>query len=187
MDRSTRQAALLATAVAIPLAVIVVLLSFWRFSPDEPKAAPATSAPAPQATTPVTMTAPTLSPRATTLCRALLSQLPQALRDRAQRPVTAGTEQNAAYGDPAITLACGVPAPTFPQTDLVSLLDKVCWHDVVTPDATVLTTVDREVTIQVTVPKSYEAAGQWAIVFSNPIIETVPKLATPPAGCAGSA
>jgi hypothetical protein len=165
----------------------VALLSFWRFSPDEPKAAPATSAPAPQATTPVPMTAPALTPRAATLCRALLSQLPQTVRDRAQRPVTAGTEQNAAFGDPAITLACGIPAPTYPPTDLVSLLDKVCWHDVQTPDATVLTTVDREVTIQVTVPKAYEAAGQWAIVFSNPIIETVPKLPSPPAGCAGSA
>ncbi|HEV7707554.1 MAG TPA: DUF3515 family protein [Asanoa sp.] len=186
MDRSTRQAALIATAVALPLALIVVLLSFWRFSPDDPKAAPATPSPAAQATTPVPMAAPALSPRAATLCRALLSQLPQTIRDRAQRPVTAGTEQNAAYGDPAITLACGIPAPTFPPTDLVNLLDKVCWHSADTAGGTVLTTVDREVPIQVTVPKSYEAAGQWAIVFSNPVIETVPKMATPPAGCAGS-
>jgi hypothetical protein len=186
VDRSTRQAALIATAVAIPLAVIVALVSFWQFSPDEPAAAPATPSPSAQATTPVRMAAPALSPRAETLCRALLSQLPTALRDRPQRPVTDGQEQNAAYGDPAITLACGIPAPTFPPTDLVNLLDKVCWHAADNPDATVLTTVDREVAIQVTVPRSYEAAGQWAIVFSKPIIETVPKMKTPPAGCAGS-
>jgi hypothetical protein len=186
VDRSTRQAALIATAVAVPLAVLVALLSFWRFSPDAPQAAPTSPAPGPQATTPVRMSAPPLSPRAATLCRALLSQLPTAVRDRPQRPVTEGTEQNAAYGDPAITLACGIPAPTFPPTDLVNLLDRVCWHAADTPDATVLTTVDREVPIQVRVPRSYEAAGQWAIVFSKPIIETVPKLATPPAGCAGS-
>ncbi|MDG4823534.1 DUF3515 family protein [Asanoa sp. WMMD1127] len=185
MDRSTRQAALIATAVAIPLAVIVALVSFWQFSPDEPAAAPPT--PGPQATTPVRMAAPALSPRAETLCRALLSQLPTTLRDRPQRPVTEGQEQNAAYGDPAITLACGIPAPTFPPTDLVSLFDRVCWHAADKADATVLTTVDREVPIQVTVPKTYEAAAQWTIVFSKPIIETVPKLATPPSGCAGSA
>ncbi|MEV0716748.1 DUF3515 family protein [Asanoa sp. NPDC050611] len=186
MERSTRQAAIIATAVAIPLAVLVVLVSFWQFSPDEPAAAPASPSPVPQATTPVPMTAAKLTPRAETLCRALLSQLPTALRDRPQRPVTEGTEQNAAYGDPAITLACGIPAPTYPPTDLVSLFDRVCWHAAETPEATVLTTVDREVPIQVTVPKAYEAAAQWTVVFSKPIIETVPKMATPPTGCAGS-
>jgi hypothetical protein len=186
VERSTRQAAIIATAVAIPLAVLVALLSFWRFSPDEPEAAPASPSPGPQATTPVQMTAAKLSPRAETLCRALLSQLPTALRDRPQRAVTEGTEQNAAYGDPAITLACGIPAPTYPPTDLVSLFDRVCWHAAEGPDATVLTTVDREVPIQVTVPKAYEAAAQWTVVFSKPIIETVPKMANPPTGCAGS-
>jgi hypothetical protein len=186
MERTTRQAALVATAVALPLAVLAALLSFWHFSPDEPAAAPSKS-PVPQATTPVTMAAPALTPRAATVCRALLSKLPPALRDRAQRPVTAGPEQNAAYGDPAITLACGIPAPAFAPTDYVNLLDKVCWHSAETAGTTVLTTVDREVTIQVTVPTAYEAAGQWTIVFSNPIIETVPRLATPPTGCAGSA
>ncbi|GAA1890152.1 DUF3515 family protein [Asanoa iriomotensis] len=186
MDRSTRQAAIIATAVALPLALVVALLSFWRFSPGEPTAAPASPTPGPQATTPVTMPAAKLSPRAETLCRALLSQLPTAVRDRQQRPVTEGTEQNAAYGDPAITLACGIPAPTFPPTDLVSLFNRVCWHASETPEATVLTTVDREVPIQVTVPKAYEAPAQWTVVFSKPIIETVPKMPTPPTGCAGS-
>ncbi|GIF73094.1 DUF3515 family protein [Asanoa siamensis] len=186
MERSTRQAAIIATAVAIPLAVLVALVSFLKFSPDEPKAAPPSPPAAPQATTPVPMTAAKLSPRAETLCRALLSQLPTTVRDRPQRPVTEGTEQNAAYGDPAITVACGIPAPNFPPTDLVSLFDRVCWHAAEGAASTVLTTVDREVPIQVTVPKAYEAAAQWTIVFSKPIIETVPKMATPPSGCAGS-
>lgn len=184
MDRTTRHAALVATAVALPLAVLVALLSFWRFSPDEPAAAPTPSAsPSPQANTPVPMAAPALAPQPAIWCRALLSKLPPAVRDRQQRPVTAGAEQNAAYGDPAITVACGIPAPSFPPTDYVNLLDRVCWHSAETADATVLTTVDRQATVQVTVPKAYEAAGQWAIVFANPIIETIPQLAAPPTGC----
>jgi GNAT superfamily N-acetyltransferase len=36
-----------------------------------------------------------------------VSQLPATVRDLTQRPVTAGAEQNAAYGDPALTVACG--------------------------------------------------------------------------------
>jgi len=188
MDRTTRQAAVIATAVALPLALIVALLAFWQLSPDEPDtASPSPSAtPAPAATTPVTMAAPPLTPRAETLCRALLSKVPAELRDRAQRPVTAGPEQNAAYGDPAITLACGIPAPEIPPTDLVNLFDRVCWHSAETAEATVLTTVDREVTVQVTVPRAYEGPAQWTIPFSKPVIETIPRLAEAPTGCAGS-
>jgi len=189
-DRATRQAATWATMVALPLTVIVALTALSRLAPDDP-AGPAGSATAPRTsasaaalpTTPVQMSAPQLGERAGIVCRALLSQLPGTLRDLRQRPVTAGAEQNAAYGEPPITVACGVPAPTFPPTDLVYPLDGVCWHAAERPDATVWTTVDREVAVRVSVPRHYEEPGQRVIGLADPLIETVPATETAPTGC----
>jgi hypothetical protein len=192
-DRTTRQAAIWATVVALPLTVIVALAAISRLTPagpdDDPQAGsdPSASASvAPVPTTPVQMAAPALDERAEVVCRALLSQLPSTLRDLRQRRVSAGAEQNAAYGEPPITVACGVPAATFAPTDLVYPLDGVCWHAVEQPEATVWTTVDREIPVQVTVPGAYEEPGQWVIAFADTLIETVPSDAdAAPRGCRG--
>ncbi|SDY55568.1 Protein of unknown function [Micromonospora pattaloongensis] len=190
-DRTTRQAALWATAVAVPVAALVAVFAINQLSPEEPAAAPtpspsvSASAPRPQSSAPVAMAAPPLADRAGTVCRALLSRLPAQVRDLSQRPVTAGHEQNAAYGDPAVTVACGIPLPSFPPTDLVYPLDRVCWHAGQRPDATVWTTVDREVPVQVTIPKTYDEPGQWVIPFSAPVIAAVPSAKTIPTGCGG--
>ena len=187
MDRTTRQAALWATAVAVPLTLIVAVVAIVTARPDGSAAAePSPTPPRPQSTTPVEMAAPALSTRAATVCRALLSRLPGSIRELHQRPVTEGAEQNAAYGDPAITVACGVPMPSIPPTDLVYALSRVCWHSADRPDATEWTTVDREVPVRVTVPKRYDQPGQWTIAFSDPVIAAVPSLKQIPTGCGGS-
>lgn len=190
-DRTTRQAAIWATVVALPLTVIVALAAISRLTPADPAADPqagadpsASASVAPVPTTPVQIAAPALDERAEIVCRALLSQLPGTLRDLRQRPVSAGAEQNAAYGEPPITVACGVPAATFAPTDLVYPLDGVCWHAAEQPDATVWTTVDREIPVQVTVPATYDEPGQWVIAFADTLIETVPSDAdAAPRGC----
>lgn len=186
--RTTRLAALVATLVAVPVTVLVAALAITHLSPDQsaaPQASSSASAPTANATGPVPMTVYTLDERAEVICRALLAKLPDTLRDLPQRPVTAGPEQNAAYGEPPITLACGIPLPSIPPTDLVYPLDKVCWHAGDRPDATVWTTVDREVPVQVTVPKSYAEPGQWVISFSKPVEEAVPRAEEIPTGCGG--
>src|SRR5436305_2272065 len=137
-DPVTRNAARWAAAVALPIAVIAGLLSYRALTgAAKPPGAPS---PAPQSTLPVTMSAPALADRPATVCRALLSQLPGALRDRPRRPVTAGAEQNAAYGDPAITLGCGAgPPPSPPPDATVYNLSGVCWYPVPGPDTTAWT------------------------------------------------
>lgn len=190
-DRLSRRAALWATMAATPLALLAGLGVFAAMSDsasDGPAADPEVSASpsaSPQATGPVTVAAPKLAERAELVCRALLSRLPDRLRDRVRRPVTAGPEQNAAYGDPAITLSCGAPAATFPPTDEVYLLDRVCWHAARTAQGTVWTTVDREVPVRVTMPPAYAEPGQWVIEFSAPMIAAVSPIDQPPGGCAG--
>lgn len=186
-DRTTRQAARWATIVALPLAVLVGFSAFSRLNPGEPGAGPAPSPTAarPQSSALVTMDAPALAERPATVCRALLSRLPASLRDLAQRPVTAGSEQNAAYGDPALTVACGIPSPSFAPTDDVWLVNRVCWHAADQSDAMVLTTVDREVPVQVTVPRVYEQALQWVAPVSESVVAAIPSAKTIPSGCGG--
>lgn len=186
-DPVTRQAAIVATLVALPVTVLVAIFAINQFSPEptDPETEPTASAPGPQPTAAVSMAAPALDERSEVICRALLAQLPERVRDREQRPVTAGHEQNAAYGEPPITLACGIPMPELPPTDLVYPLDKVCWHADERSDATVWTTVDREVPVQVTVPRSYDEPGQWVIPFSGPVGAAVPAAEEIPTGCGG--
>ncbi|MEU2611744.1 DUF3515 family protein [Micromonospora sp. NPDC007271] len=203
-DRSTRSAALWATLIAVPVTVAVAGFTFAKLSPEEPAATPSASATAvrPQSTTPVEMPAPPLAERPATVCRALMSQLPASVRDLQQRPVTAGAEQNAAYGDPALTVACGgtprlelcpSPAPgastdqpadgCISATGHVWRVNGVCWYTVEQADGAVLTAVDREVPVRVRLPKTYEQPLKWVTSISDTIVATVPSAETAPSGC----
>ncbi|MFE9189135.1 DUF3515 family protein [Micromonospora sp. NPDC007208] len=184
-DRTMRGAALLATLIALPITLLVAVLAFSKLSPGTPAAAPTPSATTArvQSTAPVEMAAPALAARPATVCRALLSQLPASIRDLAQRPVTAGPEQNAAYGDPALTVACGGTEPAFPSTDEVWTVNQVCWHLAEQADAAVLSTVDRETLITVRVPRSYEQPLQWLPTISSTIVASVPSGGAIPSGC----
>ncbi|MEJ3744201.1 DUF3515 family protein [Actinomycetes bacterium KLBMP 9797] len=186
MDRTTRQAALWATVVAVPLTALVAVFAINAFAAEpDPEPTPSATTPGPRSTAPVALAAPALSVRAATVCRALTSQLPATVQDLAQRPVTAGPEQNAAYGDPAITVSCGGAPVSFPPDTELWVLSGVCWHLAERSDATVWTTVDREVPVRVTVPRAYEEAAQRTIAFSPTIVATVPSLTTLPSGCRG--
>ncbi|TDC78517.1 DUF3515 family protein [Micromonospora sp. KC606] len=186
-DPASRKAALIATLVAVPVTVAVGGLILARLAPDPPAAAPsptATTARA-QSSAPVEMAAPALDARTATVCRALMSQLPGSVRDLTQRAVTAGAEQNAAYGDPALTVACGGAEPAFPATDDVWTVNRVCWHARQENDAMVLTTVDRETAVTVTVPGAYEQPLQWVAPISDTIVASVPSGGDVPSGCTG--
>ncbi|GIJ20078.1 DUF3515 family protein [Micromonospora lutea] len=184
-DRTNRSAALIATAVAVPVALLVGAFALSNVSPDEPAAAPQPSAttPGPVSAAPVEMAAPQLGERPTVFCRALLSQLPDSYRDLPQRPVSAGPEQNAAYGDPAITVACGGDEPSVKPDDHLYLVNSVCWYAVEGPDATELTTVDRKTPVTLRVPHFYGEALQWASPVSATIVESIPSSGAAPSGC----
>jgi len=185
-NQTSRGAARWATLVAVPLALLAGLAVFagmGGFGRDAATPEPTPTTTAPPATGPVQATATALTPRAATVCRTLVSRLPGDLRGQARRPVTAGPQQNAAYGDPAITISCGGPPPAFAPTDLVYPLDHVCWHAAESTEATIWTTVDRELPIRVRVPRIYGQPGQWVIVLSAPVLATVPAIPKPPNGC----
>jgi hypothetical protein len=185
-DRTTRGAARLAALIALPIAVLAGFIAFRSLaglSSTAPSAAPTSASPGPRSTAPVPMAAPALAEAPATACRALLAQLPDQLRDLARRPVTAGPEQNAAYGDPAITLSCGVPPPSLPPTAEVYVESGVCWYPQQGKHDSAWSTLDRQVPVTVTVPGSYDEPGQWVNEFSAPVAAALRSVADLPAGC----
>jgi hypothetical protein len=172
--RPVPSAARIATLAALPVALVAGLTAFWALGgfpgrADKPSAAA------------VLAEAPQLAPSPATVCRALVSQLPDVLGGLARRPVTAGSEQNAAFGDPAIVLSCGVPQPAVPADAQLIGLSNVCWFPQERPDATVWHSVDRAVALSVVVPKA--ADGSWLVNLSAPIVATVPATAPGPVHC----
>jgi Protein of unknown function (DUF3515) len=185
-DRTMRSAALWATVIAVPVAVLAGLLIFTKIVPETGSAAPSPSItqPAVVPAAPVQMAAPKLAARPAEVCLAVTSQLPVKVRDLAARKVSAGPEQNAAYGEPPLTVACGVAQPKMCaslddsgtgcvplDTELLNM-NKVCWYASQQGDAAVFTTMDREVPVQVTVPKQYAQPAQWANEFSDIVVKT---------------
>jgi hypothetical protein len=195
-DRTTRTAALWATVVAVPVAVLVGLVIFWQIWPED-AATPAATAttPAVVPSTPVDMAAPPLSEHVAAVCLALTSQLPATVRNLPARKVSAGPEQNAAYGEPPLTVACGVARPVMCETlgatggcvpldtELLNM-NGVCWVPVASARSTTFTTMDREVPVQVTVPADYAQAAQWANEFSDAVLKTDKSITEGvPSGC----
>jgi hypothetical protein len=174
-DPIRRRAATIATLVAVPVALAVLLISVFVFG-----GAPS---PDPVPTSPVTVAQRELSPEVTGLCQAVIADLPDTAAGQARRPVTAGSEQNAAYGDPPIILECGTTLPTVGDTDLVYPLSGVCWYSVTEADRSVWTTVDRTVPVTVTVPGPADGAAQFVIPFSEAIAANLPLRDTIPTGC----
>ncbi|WP_229076691.1 DUF3515 domain-containing protein [Actinoplanes sp. DH11] len=195
-DPVTRAAALWATVVAVPVAVIVGIVAFIAIKPDNSDKNDEVAA-LPVPSTAVQVDAPQLGERATQVCLAVTSQLPVKIRELSARPVSAGPEQNAAYGEPPITVACGVPAPVMceslddetpgcvPLDTELLIMNRVCWYAKPGADAATITTMDREVPVAVTVPNRYENPAQWANEFSDTIVKTVKSqpLDRMPSGC----
>jgi hypothetical protein len=171
----------IATLVAIPVALLAGALAYFGLrSVGSPATRPSAG---PAATGPVAVAAPALDEPTATVCRALVAALPNALGRRVRRPVSAGSEQNAAYGDPAVTLSCGAPAVQVPEGDQVWVLSGVCWYAKQDATGQVWTTVDRGVPVRVAVPKVYDPPGQVVTYFSDPIANSVPATPSPPTGC----
>lgn len=171
-DPERRRAARTATIIAVPVALLVGLGSLWAFGafsrPD---------------TGPVEMPARTLTEETAEVCRAIIADLPSSVAGSERRPVTAGAEQNAAFGDPPVTLACGTEQPSVELTATVFTLNGVCWYSQTRPDETVWTTIDRMVPVTVTTPGRAEGSSQTVIAFSEPVRSADPAAETAPTGC----
>jgi hypothetical protein len=178
-DPAARQAARIATAVSVPVVLMIALGSVWAFGGFSSAAPAKPSTATPTSSSQVTVPARDLATNDVGVCRQLIASLPAGVGSRARRPVT-GPEQNAAYGDPPLTVQCGVPAPSVAPSQELYLVSGVCWATQTSSTQTVWTTVDRIVPISVTIP-----GGPTSIVaaFSAAITGNVPVAANVPSGC----
>lgn len=181
-DPTSRSAARLATLVALPIALVAGLLSLWKFGAFDGPAAPGPTPTVP-ATGPVSLPAPSLGAEPAAVCRAVIDHLPPDVNGAARRPVIAGANQNAAYGEPPITLACGAVQPSVAPLDSVYPLSGVCFAPVSGPSGTVWTTVDRQVPVAITVPGPAAGSAQSVIPFAVAIDAGDPPKSAVPAGC----
>lgn len=101
---------------------------------------------------------PSPSPATQAACVKVVSALPlQLTAALTPRRVDTDSAFVRAWGNPAVVLRCGVNAPstlTPANGESLFAINDVNWLPVQTADATVFTSVDRSVTVEVTVPKA---------------------------------
>ena len=113
-------------------------------------------------------------------CARLIGALPDALSggELRRRPVTTDADRTAAWGDPAVLLRCGVPAPErLSEPFQLGPLDR----DLVTFNvrdvgaAFLYTSVERTVNVSVQVPDAYP--GTTLQPLTAPILDMLPLAA----------
>lgn len=163
--------ALLATAVALPVTVVLILL-FARLGggdDDAPEVAPGTPTAVALPAIPVAPP-PALAEPAQKACQELISALPTTLGNRPARPVQSSSPYVAAWGDPAVVLRCGVARPaTFKPDSEVFDISGVRWFPVTAGSSTVWTVVNKPVYVEVTAPttEASDPAARLATAVSR--------------------
>ncbi|MGH8791399.1 MAG: DUF3515 family protein [Stackebrandtia sp.] len=185
--RSDRKlAATIATVVAVPATIAAAVGIYALISPeaaDDPdsgvREAPSES---------VSLEIPELSEDEFEVCRALVTEVPETLGDLEQRATTGAAgaaEISAAWGEPPVSLRCGVAAVDVPLNADVYRLGKTCWYAVEGEAGVAWTTVDRKVPVEVTTPDDYEGPGQLVQGLSEAVDEKAPPADAEdvPSGC----
>lgn len=131
------------------------------------------SAAAPQATGPVDVPVPSVAPAARTLCADLLASLPDEVDPGVdRRPVSGDKTLTAAWGDPPVTLECGVPAPDRPEEPV--FVNGVAWSVRDIGAGFRWTTRDRAVHVAVDIPSAYENGAEIVNPLSGPVAQAIP-------------
>jgi hypothetical protein len=181
-----RRTTIIGAVIAAPFALLATVATFSVLNPGAvnptPSPGPGRSGVRVGATSAVPMAAPRLSPDQSRACLAFISQLPAQLRDLPARRVSDGPEQNAAFGDPPLTIQCGAKEAQPEPTAKIWIISGVCWYAQTRETATVWETLDRKVPVAVTIPPAYapagEASGQWVAALSAPLVSAMPSKKT---------
>jgi hypothetical protein len=114
-------------------------------------------------------------------CAALLDALPDQIDPGVERrAVSPDSGRTAAWGDPAVTLECGVPAPERLEPPVI--VNGVDWTVRDVGPGFRWTTSGRAVNIAVTLPDHYENGVELIFPISPAVEQTVPAA---PGGVAG--
>ena len=175
-----RRAAVLATLIALPVTLALVLL-FARLGGADPEPAPTPTPTGPAALPPVAVDAPpTPDAAGQRACQELISALPTQLGDRPARPVRSSSPYVVAWGEPPVVLRCGVARPpSFLSTVEVQDINGVTWFPERRGGTTAWTVVDRTVYVEVLAP--VEDASTAPARLSAPVARALAREALDPA------
>ncbi|RZU32763.1 DUF3515 domain-containing protein [Blastococcus saxobsidens] len=182
-----RRAALLTTAITLPVVIALVVLVNVLGDPSggDPAAGPAEidgAAPVRPEDLPVLrLDVPEVTPEAEAACPAVMGTLPLELAGEPSRRVQSDTPYVYAWGDPAVVLTCGVDRPEgWVVTASAIQINGVQWHvDTSDPATTVWTAVDRPVHVEVRLPAGVDSAPVTALTV--PLAEALPYQEPQPA------
>ena len=119
--------------------------------------------------------APNPDPQTAKLCRSLIRDLPSTVDDQGKREVKPDSGLTAAWGHPAITLACGVgkPAGMNPGSRCWEV-DGVGWYQQERDADIRFTTLGRKALVRVTVPNKYAPQANALTDLAKPIDRHIP-------------
>ena len=106
----------------------------------------------------VQMSPPETDGTTTEVCSEFVAELPGTLMDAERAEVQPESEIMAAWGDPPISLRCGVPRPDALQPDsLLEEVNGVAWLPQPEDDPTMFTDVGHQAYVELQVPSGYGA------------------------------
>lgn len=118
---------------------------------------------------------PPVSDQTADVCAALMADLPATVLDQDRRRVRPGT-RSAAWGDPAITLRCGVAKPpTLNPSSQCFAVNDVDWYAEQGQGGFLFTTIGRPVFIEVTVPSDYAPEANALVDVAQTVDAHVPQ------------
>lgn len=105
-----------------------------------------------------------------------MAALPAELVGQSGRETDPESTVTAAWGEPAITVRCGVPDPAAltPTSELITV-NGVDWFPEELTAGYLFTTYERQVNIEVTVPDDYAPEVKAVTELSAAVTETVPS------------
>jgi len=129
----------------------------------------------------VSVAVPTPSSSAAALsCSHLDASLPHTVQGQASRTTSPDSPLTAAWGDPAITLSCGVATPpALTPTSQLVVVNGVSWLPQQLTHGYRFTTVRRVANVQVDVPDAYSPEAGALADLAQPIKQTIPRSAKP--------
>ncbi|WP_236540365.1 DUF3515 domain-containing protein [Spiractinospora alimapuensis] len=123
------------------------------------------------------VTPPDPEGEAAEVCAELVDDLPDVLLDESRVEAEPTSDYTAAWGDPVISVRCGVPRPETLRADseLIAITD-VAWLPQPVDHPSMYTAVGHTAYVEVSVPPSYGPPAGALLPISSLIASTIPAL-----------
>lgn len=131
---------------------------------------------------PVDVDAPELTSAESSTCADLVAALPDTVDDLERRDTEPADAPAAAWGDPPVVLRCGVDMPpSFDDYATCQEVNGIGWYipdEQVTgaPEAITMTTIGRDVNIEVALPEEHFPPANTMVDLSDAISSTTEEL-----------